>query len=164
MDDHKEINDLKILFRIAINKEKQFNDATDFNNLSLSNDILDNINNDIKLKNKIREEIDIRYQFHLFYNFKKITNNTNFINDYRSNKEKLLKLLRQAINILNSLLNYVNLNKGKINTSEEQTKKSLDINLELDYEIIKIFSDDNIKLENNKVIKSVFNGNYTEYI
>ena len=171
MDDYNEINDyknisnLKTLSDIAIDLEKKFN-RIDVNNSNFSEETLDNININIKLKNKIRKQIDIRYQLHQFYNYKNITNDPHFIEEYRENEEKLLNILQYAINILQSLLNFENLNKGNINTSEEQTKTNFDINLDLDKEILKLFSHDNTKIEQNTVISKVFrkNVNCTEYI
>jgi hypothetical protein len=129
MDDYKEINDLKNLSEIAIYKEKEFNKKY-FENSNISDEIINNINKKIELKNKIREEIDIRYKLHKFYNSTKITNHSNFIDEYRSNEEKLLNLLHNAISILKTLLN---LNNDEINTSEENIEKysenSLDKNI-----------------------------------
>ena len=171
MDDYNEINDyknisnLKNLSDIAIDLEKKFN-RIDVNNSNFSEETLENININIKLKNKIRKQIDIRYQLHQFYNYKNIINNQDFIEEYRENEGKLLDLLQSAINILQSLLNFENLNKGNINTSEEQTKTNFEINLDLDKEIIKLFSDNKTPIEKNTIIATVFtkNINCTEYI
>ena len=166
MDDYDELNEntnifnLKNLSDIAIDLEKKFN-KINVHNFNFSEEDFNDINNNIKLKNKIRKQIDIRYQIYRFYNYEKIKDDPDFIEEYKLNEVKLLNLLESAVNILQSLLNFVNTDKYKINTSEEQTQKKLDleINLNLDKEIIKLFSKDKDAILDTDVITKVFNNN-----